>query len=129
MGSYFNRGASAGGHDEGDFNRKDITGPSGVGSGARGGPGPVADENRGIDEYDPVEGVSRIDETIEEPFTAERGRAHAASGEPKGPRIDPEPEKGGVTLDETAGTDSPVRADESYGRIMEDSESPRTGTS
>ncbi|MEO8285708.1 MAG: hypothetical protein ABI670_04685 [Chloroflexota bacterium] len=41
MGDYFNRGASTGGHDEGYFNRDDITGPSGVGS-ETGGPGGVS---------------------------------------------------------------------------------------
>lgn len=123
MGSYFNRGASAGGHDEGDFNRKDITGPSGVGSGARGGPGPVADENKGLDEYDPVEGIAKRDETIEEPAATLNHREDSGSGNLS------EPEKRGVVLDETAGSDSPVRADESYGSIIEGSDSPRTGTS
>lgn len=47
MGGYFDRGASAGGSDEGYFNQDDVTGPSGVGS-ATGGPGGVFDNDPGL---------------------------------------------------------------------------------
>src|SRR5437763_11528133 len=70
MSGYFDRGASAGGHDHGYFNRDDITGPEGVGVGATGGPGPVADENLEVDPENPNivraiprEDKARIDET------------------------------------------------------------------
>lgn len=49
---YFDRGASAGGEDEGYFNRSDITGPAGVGS-ATGGPGGVADNDLQVDPDNP----------------------------------------------------------------------------
>lgn len=52
MSGYFDRGASAGGQDEGYFNRQDITGDSGVGSDL-GGPGGVAHENLEVDSENP----------------------------------------------------------------------------
>src|SRR6187551_996953 len=100
MSGYFDRGASAGGHDEGYFDREDVTGPSGVGS-ATGGPGGVADVNAGAAPH------------------------HAVS--PEGIEFDEQnpniaravPVTDGVKLDETAGTGSPIRTDESYGQIIE----------
>jgi|GEM_PF-5737089 len=44
MGGYFDRGASAGGHDDGYFERENVTGASGLGS-ATGGPGGVANDS------------------------------------------------------------------------------------
>lgn len=52
MSGYFDRGASAGGSDEGYFNREDITGPAGVGS-ATGGPGGVVDDDLEVDPNNP----------------------------------------------------------------------------
>ena len=70
MSGYFDKGPSAGGHDHGYFNRDDITGPEGVGVGATGGPGPVADEDLEVDPENPNivravphEGEPRLDET------------------------------------------------------------------
>ncbi len=69
MGGYFNRGASAGGHDEGYFDREDVTGPAGVGS-ETGGPGGVARDDIEFDAENPniVRAVpkvrdARLDET------------------------------------------------------------------
>src|SRR3712207_2262833 len=69
MSGYFSRGASAGGNDEGYFNREDVTGDAGVGS-ATGGPGGVADADYERDENNPniVRAISnepeaRLDET------------------------------------------------------------------
>ncbi|MFL5733361.1 MAG: hypothetical protein ACJ78Q_09175 [Chloroflexia bacterium] len=53
MSGYYDRGASAGGHDHGYFNREDVTGSSGVGVGATGGPGPIANENLEVDPQNP----------------------------------------------------------------------------
>lgn len=69
MSGYFDRGATAGGSDEGYFNREDITGPAGVGS-ATGGPGGVADDDLEVDPDNPniVRAIprareARLDET------------------------------------------------------------------
>src|SRR5437870_13288088 len=98
MSGYFSRGASAGGQDEGYFNREDVTGPAGVGS-ATGGPGGVADENLGK-------------ELLEQQGVVEKeGLEH----DPKNPyivRAVPQEER--EDIDETAGTNSLVRADDSY---------------
>src|SRR5437762_9305114 len=70
MSGYFDRGASAGGHDKGYFNREDVTGPEGVGVGARGGPGPVSNENLEVDPENPnivrakpEQDIEKLDET------------------------------------------------------------------
>src|SRR5438477_10230602 len=98
MSGYFSRGASAGGQDEGYFNREDITGPAGVGS-ATGGPGGVADENLGK-------------ELLEQQGVVEKeGLEH----DPKNPYIvRAVPQESSERSDETAGTTSPEPADESY---------------
>lgn len=64
---YFDRGASAGGSDEGYFDREDITGPSGVGS-ATGGPGGVADRDLEVDQDNPniVRAVPERDVRLDE---------------------------------------------------------------
>src|SRR3954451_3540274 len=110
MSGYFDRGASAGGHDQGYFDREDVTGPSGVGS-ATGGPGGVADVNGRTAEQD---SVSPEDIVLDE---QNPNIARAV------------PVKDGVKLDETAGTGSPIRTDEPYQQIIEGSDSERTGTS
>src|SRR4051812_1544525 len=110
MSGYFDRGASAGGHDQGYFDREDVTGPSGVGS-AMGGPGGVADVNAGSTEQ-----TSIAPEGIE--FDEQNPNIARAV-----------PAKDGVKLDETAGTGAPVRTDEPYQQIIEGSDSERTGTS
>ncbi len=113
MSGYFSRGASAGGPDEGYFNREDVTGPAGVGS-ATGGPGGIADENLG-------EGLLEQQGVVEK---------EGIEYDPKNPYIARAiPQEGGERLDETAGTNSPMRADESYRQIIEGSDSERTGTS
>jgi hypothetical protein len=113
MSGYFDRGAGAGGKDEGYFNRQDVTGPEGVGS-ATGGPGGVAHENpsQGLPAQQGVSEKDGISYDPERPYIA-----HA---------VPTEPETG---LDETAGTTSTVRADQSNQSIIEGSDSESTGTS
>jgi len=98
MSGYFDRGASVGGHDHGYFNQDDITGPSGVGVGATGGPGAIANENLEVDAENP--NVVRA-----------------------------MPQRNETRIDETAGTNSPVRVEGSYPAIVEGSDSERNGTS
>lgn len=100
MGGYFDRGASAGGQDEGYFNREDITGASGVGS-ATGGPGGVANDN-----------MENIELDAENPNIA-----RAIS-----------PDRAAVG-DETGGVTTQQRRGGSYPDIVEGSDSERTGTS
>src|SRR5207253_10913574 len=117
MSGYFSRGASAGGQDEGSFNREDITGPAGMseaGVSATGGPGGVADENLGT-EMLAQQGVVEKEGIEHDPTNPYIARAV--------------PQEGDEHLDETAGTTAPVRADESYPQVIEGSDSERTGTS
>jgi hypothetical protein len=118
MSGYYDRGAAAGGHDQGYFNREDVTGPEGVGVGATGGPGAVANENLDANEQGAsAEGANRLDSLAHGPYEQVGGNPNVVT--PAGP----------VRLDETAGTSSAVRADESYQEIIEGSDSERTGTS
>jgi len=99
MAGYFDRGASAGGHDEGYQNRDNITGPEGAGS-AIGGPG----------------GLAREDWDLEvDPDNPNIVRAV--------------PGKHDLELDETAGSTSTARTEASNPNIIEGSDSARTGTS
>src|SRR5438105_8002 len=106
MSGYYDRGASAGGHDQGYFNRDDVTGPEGVGS-ATGGPGGVADEN-----------------------FVPHGVGDNLQQDPENPNIvKAVPQTESQRLDETAGTNSPARVEGTYPDIIEGSDSERTGTS
>ncbi len=99
MGGYFDRGASAGGHDDGYFSRPDVTGPEGVGS-ATGGPGGVVREDLEVDPEHP---------------NMVRATPHERSD-----RVD---------VDETGGSTSTQRVEGTYPAIIEGSDSERTGTS
>jgi hypothetical protein len=119
MSGYFDRGATAGGHDHGVFNREDVTGPEGVGTGVTGGPGAVANENFDVAGHQPsAEGANRLDSLAHGPYEQAADNPNIVSPAPAGGK-----------LDETAGTSSPVRADEPYEEIIEGSDSERTGTS
>lgn len=102
MGDYFNRGASAGGHDEGYFNRPDVTGPAGVGS-ATGGPGGVAE-----DDLDQGPDNTVIERDKDNPNIV---RAVPAPNSP------------------SAGQTSPGEITGTYPAIVEGSDSETTGTS
>ncbi len=98
----FSRGASIGGQDASYFSREDVTAPAGVGS-ATGSPGGVADENLGK-------------ELLEQQGVIEK---EGIEYDPKNPYIARAvPQEGDELLDKTAGTNSPVRADESYQQII-----------
>ena len=102
MSGYFDRGAAAGGREEGYFDRESVTGPAGVGS-ATGGPGG---------------GVNKDDIEFDE---QNPNIARAVPDETRAARTD-----------ETAGVTSPERAtgqSGTYPDIVEGSDSPRTGTS
>lgn len=119
MSGYYDRGAAAGGHDHGYFDRKDVTGPEGVGTGVTGGPGAVANENLEADEERvSAEGANRLDALAHGPYQQVGDNPNVVT-----------PGKRDVKLDETAGTSSTVRADESYQDIIEGSDSERPGTS
>ncbi len=146
MGGYFNRGASAGGHDEGYHNRPDITGPAGVGSNT-GGPGGVARDDY-VDEPE-----KNVDSAIshDEGYYSREHTPDASASEPDTsdtPRTDVEvdpnnpnivratPRENEPRLDETAGVTSQARiggdyydAEGTYPDIIEGSDSVRTGTS
>ncbi len=104
MSGYFDRGASAGGQDEGYFNRQDVTGPDGVGS-ATGGPGGVAHENLGV---------------THDNLVVDDENPNIVRAVP--PQQDP-------ALDETAGVTSSERVGGTYPYIIEGSDSLQTGTS
>jgi hypothetical protein len=113
MSAYFDRGASAGGHDEGFFNRRDVTGPDGVGS-ATGGAGGVSNENPSEDLLR-QQGVAEKDDIEHDPQNPYIARAVPRQSE--------------TELGETSGVTSPARSDEGDLGIIEGSDSERTGTS
>lgn len=99
MGGYFDRGAGAGGHDEGYFNEDNITGPEGAGS-AVGGPGGLVRDDQGV-EPDPIN--PNIVRAI--------------------------PNEGDARIDETAGNTTQAASAGRNPAIIEGSDSERTGTS
>lgn len=117
MGSYFGRGASAGGEDEGLFNREDITGASGVGEAT--GPGAAANE----------QGTSDSNKPEGQIFHASSGDYQTSSDNPNVVHaIQPTADSmGEIGIDTTGGTSSPVREDDPYTRIIPGSDSVRTG--
>lgn len=105
MSGCFESGASAGGQDEGYFNRPDVAGPGGV-----------ADENKGVDADRQTQSHASGMEGIE----LDEQNPNIAGAVPV---------KDGIKIDETAGTESLLRTGEPYMDIIEGSDSERTGTS
>ena len=109
MGGYFNRGASTGGHDDGYFNRDNVTGPEGIGS-ATGGVGGVGRDDVG--------------------YGGQSNEVYADPDNPNVVRAAPQWDNDERTnLDETAGNTSPERIEADEPGIIEGSDSMRTGNS